>query len=91
MLTDLWPIAGGCLMHQTAKEQKNNFLFRRLYYVHYIDNFVFDYVGIKKEANMIYKIIQKYLKEKLFFNCNEAKTRIVYGSVHITYFGALIR
>ena len=69
---------------------KNDPNFSRLYYVRYADDFLLGSVGPKKIANEIYTIVEKFLKNKLFFNCNKSKTGVSHGSQHIKYLGTLI-
>lgn len=72
------------------RTDKNDPNFSRLYYVRYADDFILGYVGTKKNANEIYGVIQTFLFEKLFFNCNKSKTGVVHSSVHTKYLGTLI-
>jgi len=74
-----------------SRTDKNDPNFSRLYYVRYADDFLLGYVGPKKTANEIYSIVEKFLKDKLFLNCNKSKTGISHGSQHIKYLGTLIR
>lgn len=73
-----------------SRKDKNDPSFSRLYYVRYADDFLLGYVGPKKTAHHIYSIVEKFLKEKLFFNCNKSKTGVFHGSQHIKYLGTLI-
>nr|YP_009495511.1 reverse transcriptase [Psammoneis japonica]AWQ64241.1 reverse transcriptase [Psammoneis japonica] len=73
-----------------SRTDKNDPKFSRLYYVRYADDFILGYVGTKKTANEIYKVIQNFLKEKLLFKCNKSKTGVVHSSVHTKYLGTLI-
>ena len=66
-----------------SRTDKNDSNFSRLYYVRYADDFLFGYVGPKKTANEIYTIAEKFLKNKLFFNCNKSRTGVSHGSQHI--------
>jgi group II intron reverse transcriptase/maturase len=74
-------------LSRTDKTDPN---FSRLYYVRYADDFILGYVGTKKTANEIYEVIQNFLKEKLFFNCNKSKTGVVHSSVHTKFLGTLM-
>jgi RNA-directed DNA polymerase len=73
-----------------SRTDKNDPNFSRLYYVRYADDFTLGYVGTKKNANEIYGVIQNFLREKLFFNCNKSKTGVVHSSIHTKYLGTLI-
>jgi retron-type reverse transcriptase len=73
-----------------SKTDKNDPNFSRLYYVNYADDFLFGCVGPKKTANEIYTIVEKFLKDKLLFNCNKSKTGVSHGPQHIKYLGTLI-
>lgn len=73
-----------------SRTDKNDPNFSRLYYVRYADDFLFGYVGPKKTANEIYSIVEEFLKDTLFFNCNRSKTGILHGSQHFKYLGTLI-
>lgn len=61
-----------------SKIDKNDSNFSRLYYDCYADDSLFGYVGPKKTANDIYSIVEKFLKDKLFFNCNKSKTSFLW-------------
>jgi hypothetical protein len=73
-----------------ANPNKNDPNFSKLYYVRYVDNFLFGYAGPKKTANEIYKTVKKFLNNKLFFNCNKSKTGVFHSSQHIKYLETLI-
>lgn len=72
-----------------SKIDKNDSNFSRLYYVCYADDFLFGYVGLKKTANDIYLIVEKFLKDRLFLIVINRKL-VFYRSQHIKYLGTLI-
>lgn len=73
-----------------SRIDKNNRNCSRLYYVRYADDFLLGHSGSKKTANGICLIVEKFLKDKLFFSCNKSRTGVSHGSHHIKYLGTLI-
>ena len=51
--------------------------FRRLYYVRYVDNFVVDIIGSRKDAINIQNKIRIFLQDFLKLTLNEKKTWVI--------------